>query len=338
MRYLVLGIPGLAPLIAEELQGSLSGNDGRADVVVVERPGRVFETRLGEDVLVEITNVATRRPLRSLVAEARGALAGSGMEKALSVWAAWRRPLSSRMSYRVVARLLSEDAFLRTELRDALTQEVSRARPAWRVDDPSDLELWALEDRPGRLRIGLRLSTGELRSRGGRTEEREAALRPTLAAAMVHLCGPSAGRMLLDPCCGSGTIPAEAIAAGWTPLAADIDPEAVVTARRNLGSGPALWWGDARRVPLSDAAVDAVATNLPFGEQYKISGPPGPWFQSLLGEAARVTGGGPVVLLAPRSRELEAAIAAGELEVARSFDVRLLGRRATVFSLGGGSV
>ena len=44
---------------------------------------------------------------------------------------------------------------------------------------------------------------------------------------------------------------------------------------------------------------------------------------------------GPVVLLAPRSRELEGAITAGELEVTRSFDVRLLGRRATVFCLGG---
>ena len=106
VRYLVLGIPGLAPLIAEELQGDLSGNDGRADIVVVERPGRVFETRLGEDVLVEVTNVATRRPLRSLIAETAPALKGSPMEKALSLWAAWRRPLSARMTYRVVARLL----------------------------------------------------------------------------------------------------------------------------------------------------------------------------------------------------------------------------------------
>lgn len=333
MRYLILGIPGLAPLIAEELGGQLSGNDGRADVVVVDRPGRVFETRLGEDVLVEVTNVATRRPLRSLTAEVAPALNGLQMEKALSVWAAWRRPLSARMSFRVVARLLSEDAFLRTELRDALTHEIGRARPAWRTDDPSDIEIWALEDRPGRLRIGMRLSTGELRNRGGRAEEREAALRPTLAAAMVHLAG-AAGGTLVDPCCGSGTILAEASAAGWEAAGGDIDPAAVAAATRNLGTG-GLWVGDARRLPLADRVVGAVISNLPFGEQHKLPERPGPWFSALLAEGARVTGGGPVVVLSPRSRELEAAIAASTLQLHRSFDVRLLGRRATVFSLGG---
>lgn len=333
MRYLVLGIPGLAPLIAEEVGGDLSGNDGRADVVVVERPGRVFRTRLGEDVLVEITNVATRRPLPSLVTEIAPALCASPMEKALSVWAAWRRPLAARMTYRVVARLLSEDTFLRTELRDALTREISRARPAWRNSDPADLEVWALEDRPGRLRIGLRLTTGELRSHGGRVEEREAALRPTLAAALVHLAGKARGT-LVDPCCGSGTILAEAAAAGWAAVGGDVAPDAVTAARHNLGAARWLWVGDATRLPIGDGTVGAVVSNLPFGEQHKLPERAGPWFRSVLSEAARVTNGGPVVILAPRSRELEGAIAASEMDLDRAFDVRLLGRRATAFLLG----
>lgn len=332
MRYLALGIPGLAPLIAEELGGDLSGHDGRADVVVVDRPGRIFETRLAEDVLVEVTNVATRRPLRSLIGEVAPALNGTAMEKALSVWAAWRRPLAARMTYRVVARLLSEDAFLRTELRDTLSQEIGRARPAWRTEDPSDLEFWALEDRPGRLRIGLRVTTGELRSRGGRTEERTAALRPTLAAAMVHLAGAPAGH-LVDFCCGSGTILAEAYSAGWNPVGGDIDPEAAAAAVRNVGEAR-VWVGDARRLPIADGAAGALVSNLPFGEQHKLPERPGAWFRRVLDEAARATDGGPVVILAPRSRELEGAVSACGLGLDRDFDVRLLGRRATVLSLG----
>ncbi len=236
------------------------------------------------------------------------------------------------MTYRVVARLLSEDAFLRTELRDALTAEIGRARPAWRTADPSDLEFWALEDRPGRLRIGLRLTTADLRNRGGRAEEREAALRPTLAAAMVHLAGKVAAT-LIDPCCGSGTILSEAYAVGWNAVGGDIDSAAVAASRRNLGADP-LWIGDAASIPVTDSAADAVVMNLPFGEQHKLPQRPGPWFRRVLDEARRVTGGGPVVILAARSRELEAAIVSCGMDLDRSFDVRVLGRRAAVFSLG----
>lgn len=332
MRHLVLGVPGLAPLIAEEVGGDLSGNDGRADVVVVDKPGRRFDTRLGEDVIVELATSATRRPLRSVVAEIVPALSASPMEKALSVWAAWRQPLSSRMTYRVVARVLSEDAFLRSELRDILTAEVGRARPAWRVEDPADIELWALEDRPGRLRVGLRLTTGEMRQRGGRTEEREAALRPSVAAALVHLAGEPRGT-LVDPCCGSGTVLIEAMAARWQPSGGDIDLAALDSAGANLRSRQRLWQGDARNLPFADGAIGAVATNLPFGHQCKLPSQPRPWLAAVLSEAARVTDGGPVVVLCPQSRDLDAAVTASALGVRRSLDIRLLGRRTTLFCL-----
>ena len=222
---------------------------------------------------------------------------------------------------------------MRTELRDALTNEVGRARPAWRAADPSDLEFWALEDRPGRLRIGLRLTTGDLRSRGGRAEEREAALRPTLAAAMVHLAGEAAGT-LLDPCCGSGTILSESYSAGWDPVGGDVDPAAVSAAARNVGA-TRLWLGDAARLPVPDGAAGAVVSNLPFGEQHKLPERPGLWFRRVLDEAGRATGGGPVVILGPRSRELETAIASCDLELDRDLDVRLLGRRATIWRFWG---
>ena len=332
MRYLILGIPGLAPLIAEEVGGDVSGNDGRADVVVVDKPGRRFDTRLAEDVIVELATSATRRPLRAVVADLVPSLSVSPMERALSVWAAWRRPLSSRMTYRVVARVLSEDAFLRSDLRDSLTTELGRARPAWRVEDPADVELWALEDRPGRLRVGLRLTTGEMRHRGGRTEEREAALRPTLAAALIYLAGKPRGA-LIDPCCGSGTVLTEASAARWQPAGGDIDAAALESAAANLRSRQGLWQGDARKLPFPAGSVGAVATNLPFGHQCKLPTEPRPWLTAVLNEAARVTGGGPVVVLCPQSKDLDAAVTAAGLSVRRSVDIRLLGRRTKLLHL-----
>src|SRR6266498_3694785 len=123
-------------------------------------------------------------------------------------------PLRARMTFRVIVRTLSERSFRRTELRRALTDEVGRRQPKWRIDDPAALELWAIEYQPGRFVAGLRASDVRMRQHQGRAAERTGALRPTVAAAMVRLAGEPRGR-LLDPCCGSGTLLAEAQHRGW---------------------------------------------------------------------------------------------------------------------------
>ncbi|WP_436934770.1 THUMP domain-containing class I SAM-dependent RNA methyltransferase [Halovenus marina] len=55
-------------------------------------------------------------------------------------------------------------------------------------------------------------ATGQhsLHRRAYREYEHDAALRPTVAAAMVRLADPAPGDRLVDPLCGSGTIPIEA--------------------------------------------------------------------------------------------------------------------------------
>ena len=65
-----------------------------------------------------------------------------------------------------------------------------------------------VEYQPGKIVAGLRVSDLRMRQHEGRDIERSGALRPTVAAAMVHLAGKPDG-ILLDPC-GSGTILAEA--------------------------------------------------------------------------------------------------------------------------------
>ena len=57
--------------------------------------------------------------------------------------------------------------------------------------------------------------------------------RRVLWTAMVALAGEPKG-LLLDPCCGSGTILGEAIEVGWDAQGVDIDPEAVRTAKDNV--------------------------------------------------------------------------------------------------------
>jgi 23S rRNA G2445 N2-methylase RlmL len=335
-RMFVTAIPGLGPIVSRELDrrpGMVvrdSGFDGRSDVVVVdavrEARSAIADLGLSEDVFVEVGQA-----LRA-DGDSAGRIAGrlwrpEGVQRGLSVWADQVRPLRGAMTFRVIARVLHERSFMRTELRRRLTEAIQRDRPRWRFADPAQIEVWATEYAQGRFVAGLRLSDERMRQHDGRAVEREGALRPTVASAMVLLAGEPRGS-LLDPCCGSGTILGEALAATWEAKGFDIDPGAVEIARRNA-PGADVRVGDARRLDLADGSVGACVSNLPFGHQYAVQGEMQAWLRLVLEEMARVTRpAGRVVVLAP---EMPRSLAAGELRLRDRFQVRLLGTRTAIW-------
>lgn len=65
-----------------------------------------------------------------------------------------------------------------------------------------------------RVTLTLDSSGSGLHKRGYRLLDGDAPIKETLAAAMVQLSFWKSGRILLDPCCGSGTIPIEAAMIG----------------------------------------------------------------------------------------------------------------------------
>jgi tRNA (guanine10-N2)-dimethyltransferase len=92
------------------------------------------------------------------------------------------------------------------------------------------------------------------------------ALPPRLARALVNIVSPPA-RVILDPCCGSGSIPMEAADMALTAIARDRSAVAVGKARGNLAH-----FGHAVDVEQADARhslprADAVITDLPYGIQ-----------------------------------------------------------------------
>ncbi len=155
-----------------------------------------------------------------------------------------------------------------------------------------------LEYQRARFVAGLRLSDKRMRQHGsGRVTERRGALRPVVAAAMVHLAGDTPGRVL-DPCCGSGTVLKEALSAGWEAVGSDLDPEAVATVGENVPRA-LVERADVHDLPHEDGRFDAVVSNLPFGRQFQVEDP-ARWLRRALAEMARVTRpGGRVVILVP---------------------------------------
>jgi 23S rRNA G2445 N2-methylase RlmL len=336
-RMFATVVPGMTPLVSPEL-GSLpgvqvteAGFDGRSDLILfdVDRGFRegLRSLRTIEDLFVEVGRAARSAPDEPHWIAHR-VWDSERVEKALSVWSEEVRPLAGVMTYRVIARVLQEHSFLRTELRQCLSQSIARDRPRWKVADPSQIEVWISEYRPGRLVAGLRLSDAGMRQHGGREVERISALRPTVAAMMVGLAGEPRG-VLLDPCCGSGTILGEALAVGWPAVrGVDIDPEAVEITGRNVPRA-LVFEGDGRELDLPGASVSAVVSNLPFGQQRRVPGDKTRWLAAILAEIARVTRpGGRVVLLAP---QITRQSVPAELQVTIKNPIRLLGTKTTVW-------
>ncbi len=125
------------------------------------------------------------------------------------------------------------------------------------------------------LFIGIELS-GDLswHRRGYRVYDHPAALKPTLAYAMIRLSGMNDGETLLDPMCGGGTIPIEAayIFESSTLYCSDFNPRHIEGARMNAlaaGVKGRIMFSvvDARMLSktYSSVRIDHVVTNPPYG-------------------------------------------------------------------------
>ncbi len=121
--------------------------------------------------------------------------------------------------------------------------------------------------------LTVRLSDDRMRHREYKTAHRPASLRASSAAALAWLSEPREDDVVLDPFCGAGTILIERAHMGRYAmlLGSDRDAAALAAARVNVGERYKpiqLENWDAGALPLGDASVDKIVTNLPWGLRY----------------------------------------------------------------------
>jgi SAM-dependent methyltransferase len=177
-------------------------------------------------------------------------------------------------------------------------------------------------DRRGRVLLGQALAWGLERRRPYRLALMARSLNPAMARALAMATRARDADVLCDPFCGSGTVLAERALLGRCRLVGvDADPAAVDTARRTLAgfaeTGRAqveVRQGDARDLRfLGTAAVDAVATNPPYGHRMGRPADNAELYREALREAVRVLrpGGRLVVLTGDRTNLGRAVRACG---------------------------
>lgn len=353
-RYLLHVVPGLEAVAAEELsrtvpgarvQRTLARFDERTSLLLVAlagTPASLLELKTVEDVFALVAEHAAVPSGQSGLTVVRGAVATeAAFDAAVTAAFALRPARRGRVTFRVIARKAGRHTFRRVDVQHAVELGVSDRFRGWRlVEDDARFELWThLVDRV--LLVGLRLSDNAMRGRTYRQVSLPAALKPTIAHAMILLTDPRPDDVFLDPMCGSGTLVIERALAGRYAqlLAGDVNPDAVAATQANVGARYKpirieRW--DARDLPVDAGSVSVIACNLPFGKQIGTVQGNRVLYPDLLREAVRVLQpkGRMVLLTSDEVTLSRSLVERPELQLARRVEVLVRGMPAAIYVIG----
>lgn len=286
MRLLARTVRGVEAVAAQEVAGvGVVDSLGHREVWFSAVPGpAVLGLRCVDDVFLVaavVPGIGRARADLRLLAKAMASVDVWGVVRSLAdfgeerVWS----------TVDVSASFLGRRNFTRYDVEDAVGGPVAAAlgvaysgRRGGRVPPAGGLS-WRVTLAGDRAVVGLRIAAQPLHRRGYRRVTRPGALHPPVAAAMLRLAGlpapAGAGRRVVDPFCGTGTIAIEAAHLHTAALGVDVNPAAIAAAIANTpGSAGRVGWvvGDAGRLPVAGGSVDLVVGNPPWGRQVAVVG------------------------------------------------------------------
>ena len=121
--------------------------------------------------------------------------------------------------------------------------------------------------------LTLRLSDETFKYRGRHPPLRVAALRPTIAAAMIELAEFDDTHSVLDPMCGTGTLLLEAYRRypNGTFFGSDKSQEAIEMATRRLHGKAIIRRSELADLDYERGTFDRIVSNFPWGKQLDVA-------------------------------------------------------------------
>ena len=349
--YIAHTQPGFEGIAAEEIAGRIRGAREIARRVIPDRAGmtiffapaagKLGAIRTAEDLFglcgYRAGLGASSAALDKIRAAAREApLVEAALAARVKLSPGTRA--GRRLKFRVIARMAGEHEFRRVDFQRAVERGIlDRGDHTWRLEEEdADAEFWAsMID--AEFFLTVRLSDDRMRHRDYKAAHRPASLRASSAAALAWLSQPREDDVVLDPFCGAGTILIERAHLGRYAmlLGSDRDQAALAAARVNVGARYKpiqLENWDAGAIPLGDASVNKIVTNLPWGLRYGSHGENRKLYPQWIREFARVLkSGGVMVMLTAEWRLMRELERTGKIAPSRIIRVSVLGRPAAIY-------
>lgn len=242
------------------------------------------------------------------------------------------------VSFNVNASRKGKHTYSRFEAAEAAARGLARRNSRFRRDTDGTHEMeFRLDIDQEEALFSFRLTDASFRYRKNARSFTRAALRPTIAHALVWLSCPGPTDVFVDPCCGSGTIVSERLAYPYAQICGgDLSEEAVAASMENVGVRDYVkirHW-DARRLPMDAGSVDKMVTNLPFGRQISFDEHIPTLYRAVFKEMRRVLGkSGIVVCVTDADDALQSAARQVGFSVRKEAELSLKGLHPAIYRL-----
>jgi tRNA (guanine6-N2)-methyltransferase len=296
----------------------------------------LLSLRTVDDVFLEVATWTDIGRPRSALGRIR-TLAARLRLYAATACCASLRPVGIPPRFSVTVSFVGKRNYTNEEMKAILATEIEKTHGwSYQQDDCSaDLNVRIFLEHEVAT-VGVRLGKTALHDRFYQRAHLPGALKPSVAAGLVLLAQAGPDTVVLDPCCGSGTILIEAALQGATVCGGDNSSQALAAAQANLaaaGIAACIQRWDARTLPLADASMDGVICNLPWGRQVEIAGGSrSALYRGIVTEMRRVLApAGHMVLLTSAPEEVDPF----DLCCIQRLEISLFGQRPSIlmFSL-----